>query len=378
MKFDRKKFFDNYRKDFGSLNQSVVDAIEFLLSGFETTPEWNDIHTIAYALSTIFHETAHTFLPITEYGGESYFKKYDGRASLGNNKPGDGARFKGRGYVQITGRTNYTRFSKLLGVDLVKNPELTLKPEIAFSIMTLGMHKGYFTGKKLSDYINASKTDYKNARRIINGTDKAATLATYATKFEKILTNSVSTDTKQPAQTISTNLPEIPADSTAEPVEVPDTVLSSDETVPAITETTKTTEKETDEGTETVETKAEVQQTISIEKPAPKGFIAKIKAKIAGLFGGAVGMDVITEKAAQANTLGLSPDTWKRIFYVALFAALAYLIYELVDHIISMKRDKEITNELIKANTTDTNIVQLVDAEKLQALKAQGYEIVKR
>jgi putative chitinase len=221
MNFDRKRFFDNYRKEFGSLNQSVVDALEFLLNGFETTPEWKDINEISYALSTIKHETAHTFLPITEYGGASYFKKYDGRADLGNNQPGDGARFKGRGFVQITGRKNYTRFAKLLGIDIVKNPEDTLRPGAAFQIMTLGMHKGYFTGKKLSDYITPSKVDYRNARRIINGTDKAATLATYAKKFETILRNSLSTDKPiKPAEAISSSPKEIPAETRKESVDI--------------------------------------------------------------------------------------------------------------------------------------------------------------
>lgn len=381
MFFDRKKFFDAYRVEFGSLNQSVVNAIEFLLSGFESNSQWTSVEQVAYALSTIKHETAHTFLPITEYGGENYFKKYDGRTSLGNNKPGDGSRFKGRGYVQITGRRNYTQFAKLLGVDLVAKPELALKPSVAFSIMTIGMHKGLFTGKKLSDYINSTKTDYKNARRIINGTDKAATLATYARKFESILANSVTTKKSAPAKVTETNDKPIPEPS--EPV----TEIAPPELVPTIaeppadnitTEQTVKTEVETPTGTETVETKVEVQQKVAVEKPKPQGFVAKIKAKFAGLFGGAVGMDVITEKAAQANTWGLSPETWKRIFWIALFAAIAYLIYFLVDHIISMKRDKELTNGLVIANTTENNIVQLVDADKLEEYKALGYEIVKR
>jgi putative chitinase len=378
MFFDRKLFFDGYRKEFGSLNQSVVDAIEFLLSGFESNKEWDDIDKIAYAFSTIKHETAHTFLPITEYGGESYFKKYDGRASLGNNKPGDGSRFKGRGFVQITGRTNYTKFAKLLDVDLVNKPELALKPSVAFSIMTLGMHKGLFTGKKLSDYITPIKTDYRGARRIINGTDKAATLATYAKKFEDILAKSVTTKKPVPVKI---------ADTFVQPATEPSELIAPPELVPTVnempsdnitTEQTVKTEVETPTGTATVETKVESQQKVAIEKPEPKNFLGKIWKKITGLFGGAVTVDVASEYAAKANTFGLSPDAWKRIFWIALCAGIAYLIYELVDHVVTEKRNKEITNELIKANTTENNIVQLVDADKLQALKDKGYEIVKR
>lgn len=378
MFFDRKQFFDEYRKEFDSLNQSVVNAMEFLLSGFESNSEWNDIAKIAYAFSTIKHETAHTFLPITEYGEPSYFKKYDGRTDLGNNQPGDGAKFKGRGYVQITGRKNYTRFAKILGIDIVKNPEMTLKSSVAFSIMTIGMHKGYFTGKKLSDYITPTKTDYRNARRIINGTDKAATLATYAKKFENVLARSVTT--KKPA-------PVKIADTFVEPATEPSELIAPPELVPTVneipsdnitTEQTVKTEVETPTGTATVETKVESQQKVAIEKTKPKNFVEKIKAKFAGLFGGAVTVDVATEYAAKANTLGLSSDAWKRIFWIAVFSALAYLIYLLVDHVISMKRDKELTNGLVVANTTPNNIVQLVDADKLDEYKALGYEIVRR
>jgi hypothetical protein len=61
----------------------------------------------------------------------------------------------------------------------------------AYKIMSLGMRQGSFTGVGLSKYINADKCDYVNARRIINGTDKAQTIAGYATKFESILRASV-------------------------------------------------------------------------------------------------------------------------------------------------------------------------------------------
>ena len=55
---------------------------------------------------------------------------YEGSSILGNNQPGDGPRFKGRGYIQLTGRWNYGHYGKMIGVDLVNNPQLA-DPDIA-------------------------------------------------------------------------------------------------------------------------------------------------------------------------------------------------------------------------------------------------------
>lgn len=72
-------------------------------------------------------------------------------------------------------------------IDLVSNPDLALKPDIAYRIMLIGMNKGLFTGKKLSDYITDKNADYINARKIINGNDRAELIAGYATDFENLL-----------------------------------------------------------------------------------------------------------------------------------------------------------------------------------------------
>jgi predicted chitinase len=131
---------------------------------------------LAYILATTVHES----------GAGKYMEEiasgsaYEGRRDLGNTHSGDGVRYKGRGYVQITGRNNYTNWSKKLGIDLVGNPELAERPEIAAKILVGGMKEGSFTGKGLNDYINGSKTDFVGARRIVNGTDKASTFAATA------------------------------------------------------------------------------------------------------------------------------------------------------------------------------------------------------
>ncbi len=102
---------------------------------------------------------------------------------LGNLQPGDGVKFHGRGYVQLTGRTNYQDMTNRLGVDLVNNPDLALNVDNAVKIIFEGMMKGTYTGKKLADYFNPNKEDWRNARRIVNGTDKATLIAGYGRKF---------------------------------------------------------------------------------------------------------------------------------------------------------------------------------------------------
>ncbi len=92
---------------------------------------------VLVALGTIRAESE-GFLPIAEMPsqfntkpGQAPFGAYDGRRALGNTQPGDGARFKGRGFVQLTGRDNYTRYGKVLGIDLVGHPDWANAPEVA-------------------------------------------------------------------------------------------------------------------------------------------------------------------------------------------------------------------------------------------------------
>lgn len=178
-------FFDAIRPMFGRLSTSQVSGIETILAASDHLP----ITHVAYLLGTTFHETARTMQPITEYGGKQYFNKYDtGKLAkaLGNTPEadGDGYKYRGRGFVQITGRANYAKAGKALGVDLVGNPDMALQPTVAALILVRGCTNGWFTGKKLSDYLPG---DYVNARRIVNGTDKAEAIANYARRFEAAL-----------------------------------------------------------------------------------------------------------------------------------------------------------------------------------------------
>jgi len=151
----------------------------------------------AYALATAWLETAGTMQPIKEYGGAAYFRRmYDIEGDrpakakeLGNLTPGDGAKYAGRGFVQLTGRANYQRAQEKLGKPLVTNPDLAMEPAAAAAIMVGGMKEAWFTGKALNDFIpaEAGLEHFKNARRIINGTDRALDIAKAAMTFQDAL-----------------------------------------------------------------------------------------------------------------------------------------------------------------------------------------------
>lgn len=191
MQFDHNQFIAHCLRanlgGAGTLTRAQQDALNDLLTRIEGDASLVNVQHAAYILATVSRETGFKFVPVYEMGRRIYFNRYDGRHDLGNTQPGDGFRYRGRGYVQITGRNNYDHFGDQLNVDLVGNPDLALDPGIAYIIMSLGMREGLFTGKKLSDYINVRQCDYENARRIINGLDHAAEIARMASTFEACL-----------------------------------------------------------------------------------------------------------------------------------------------------------------------------------------------
>lgn len=182
---NRKIFFQEYKqtidKDKSISNQEVKD-IDTLLDNIDTHFCELDINQWAYFLATTFHETNFTMAPVVE----AYHLSESWRKRNLRYYP-----YHGRGYVQITWLANYQKFAKMLNIDLVNKPELALIPKHAFQIALKGFKLGSFTRKKMSDYVVGTKKDYKGARRIINGTDKADTIAAYAELFEKILRKSV-------------------------------------------------------------------------------------------------------------------------------------------------------------------------------------------
>jgi putative chitinase len=181
MEINRFKFYTCIRRNiFGKLSQAQVDSINAILDECENI---NDERWIAYIFGTVYHETAHKMLPIEEYGkgkNKPYGKKvkYNGESYEYPDKL-----YYGRGFPQLTWYENYELFGKILGIQLLEQPELALKPDISAKILVTGMTRGLFTGKKLADYFNSEKEDWINARRIINGLDCATIIANYSKKF---------------------------------------------------------------------------------------------------------------------------------------------------------------------------------------------------
>jgi putative chitinase len=202
---DRKTFFDKVRKaPFpGSMTQHQVEGCEAILREWERRG-LRDLRWLAYMLATAFWETARTMQPIAEYG------RGKGRR-YGVADPSTGHTYYGRGYVQLTWDYNYRAMGSILGVDLVNNPDKALDPTIAAAIMFEGMQRGTFTSKKLADYFNDRLTDWVNARRIINGTDKAETIASMARQFHGALIAASDTNSRVPPP------PDIPKPKPAEP-----------------------------------------------------------------------------------------------------------------------------------------------------------------
>lgn len=204
---DRKAFFDAVRKEpFPKrLTTRQVDGMEAILAEWERR-RLTDLRWLAYMLATTYHETARTMQPIEEYGkgkGREYGKPAGPYQKV----------YYGRGFVQLTWLANYQKAAKALGVDLVRYPERALEAGIAAAIMFDGMMQGWFTGKKLSDYFAGTKADWVNARRIVNGVDKASEIAGYARLFHAALTAADKPDVVKPPVPV----PPVPGDGLGEP-----------------------------------------------------------------------------------------------------------------------------------------------------------------
>ena len=194
MPYDRKLFFDTVRKDLfrGTLTQSQVDGMNYLLEVWEKHFEANNPNDgtmwLAYCLATFFHETAEQMIPLEEYGkgaGKSYGKPVAPHTQA----------YYGRGHVQLTWDTNYKNGQQFLKdryavhANIYPEPHLMLHPQTSALISYDGMVYGWFTGVGLPKYLSKSKgiEDPKNARRIVNGTDKADLIAGYYWKFKNAL-----------------------------------------------------------------------------------------------------------------------------------------------------------------------------------------------
>lgn len=164
-----KSFGEGGIYDF-STKAGTIEAIkaECILQGIGLNTQ------IAYVLATTQWETAQTFKPVKE----AFWLSEDWRRNNLDYFP-----YYGRGFVQLTWKNNYQAYGKILKIDLVNNLDLALDPDVALFVLVHGFKTGTFTSRKITDYITDDKTDFINARRCINGEDKAHEIATLANKF---------------------------------------------------------------------------------------------------------------------------------------------------------------------------------------------------
>lgn len=190
------RFYKAVQAEFfnGRLSQQQTDGMAAILERWNGS-SFTDLRWLAYIFGTVYHETARTMAPIEEYGkgkGRRYGKKIK---QSGQPYTTPDHIYYGRGYVQLTWFENYDKMGRILGIPLLQHPELALVPEHAADIMFEGMtksvsFKGDFTGHYLEQYFNDTMEDWINARRIINGLDRAELIAGYAKRFHEILKSS--------------------------------------------------------------------------------------------------------------------------------------------------------------------------------------------
>lgn len=304
MKISRKIFFDRFKQEFdSSLDQKQVDGIEFLLSSFESEPKWRDLRHIAYALATVYHETAGSFQPVEE----GYYLK--GRAKA-FQKTLRYYPYFGRGYVQLTWKKNYQKASSALGIDFIKNPDALLDPENSFQILTRGLFEGWF-GSKLTTHINAQKTDYYNARRCINILDKAALIARYAKDFENILRASAAVPSSQIQAGQSDQTEEVTGTRDTQIGVVPTTDPASEQ---------PPTDIHTDLPKEEIQS-----QTICKERPS---FFTKVWASVVAGVGAITGLGVNIESLLSRATESITARQIAFLAFGAVLVALGIWLYD--------------------------------------------------
>jgi Putative peptidoglycan binding domain len=148
----------------------------------------SDRAQIAYILATAEHESLLGELMVELADGLAYDPVSELATELGNDTAGDGPFYKGRGFVQITGRRNYTDWTNRLDIDLVNHPEKATLPNVAAKVLVRGMKDGTFTSFRLGEFIAGTSIDFVKARRIVNGDNRADHIAEIASFYHKALT----------------------------------------------------------------------------------------------------------------------------------------------------------------------------------------------
>ncbi len=151
--------------------KNIEENLSFVLKALEDAG-LGDLDMILMALATIRAETGN-FTPLSEFQskfntppGGPPFSLYDNRKDLGNQGPPDGANFRGRGYIQLTGRNNYRIHGEAIGLgdQLITNPKLANDPEIAGKLLA-----SFLKSQEKAIRQALAKGDLKKARKLVNG-----------------------------------------------------------------------------------------------------------------------------------------------------------------------------------------------------------------
>jgi putative chitinase len=185
-----KLFFDSLRASGINLTDANVDGLQRVVAYAEE--HGIQINRVSYGCGTAFWETGGSCQPVEEgyyLGSSAKVKAFQRKLRY--------YPFFGRGLVQCTWERNYRAAAKLLGLAedyFVKYPSKLLQWEYSLPLLFKAMEVGLYTGKGFDDYIDdldeddaEDRREYINARRIINGTDRAAKIADLSLKFEKAL-----------------------------------------------------------------------------------------------------------------------------------------------------------------------------------------------
>lgn len=183
---DRAAFFSVIRKQpfGGRMRAEQVAGVDVLLDAFERWAPGSDPRFIAYGLATVYHETGAKMQPVRELGqgrGRAYGKPAGVFEKV----------YYGRGGVQLTWLRNYEFADDKLhdlgvlgrGESLVREPDLALRSDVSAAIVARGMIEGWFTGRRLDQFFVGTRSDWVDARAIINGRDRAALVAGYGLHF---------------------------------------------------------------------------------------------------------------------------------------------------------------------------------------------------
>lgn len=166
-------FIQAISKTFGILSSIQSDSVINILNAFNEYGD-GDSNKLAYIFATAYHESK--FIPQKENRCTPGTKCYKAQEKYWYTG------YYGRGLVQITLESNYKTMGDVFNVDLINNPDLVLNTELSAKILVYGMINGIFapSAGRLDRYINSSKVDFINARKTVNGTDRAADIAEYA------------------------------------------------------------------------------------------------------------------------------------------------------------------------------------------------------